>query len=110
MAGKGKGEVEHVGKLTGAAALAAGKQSCSKCGEVKPLGEFHANSARVAGVRSKCKVCVRGNTGKAAQPVAPVADTPPAQAPAAKSLDNKRAQWREAKARARAKAKALQAA
>ena len=89
MAGKGKGEVERVGKLTGAAALAAGKQSCSKCGEVKPLEEFHANSARVAGVRSKCKVCVRGTTGKAAQPVAQVAATPAPQAPAAQAKRTK---------------------
>lgn len=31
---------------------------CSKCGEMKPLSEFHAGAGR-GGVRADCKVCFR---------------------------------------------------
>jgi hypothetical protein len=34
------------------------EKRCSKCGEVKPLSEFHAGQGR-GGVRADCKVCFR---------------------------------------------------
>lgn len=34
-----------------------GKKICKKCGEDKPMSEFHANSAFADGKSSKCKTC-----------------------------------------------------
>lgn len=32
-------------------------KECSECGNIKPLTEFHKDSRRKDGVRSRCKVC-----------------------------------------------------
>ena len=32
-------------------------KACTKCGEVKPLEDFPADSSRTAGYQSECKVC-----------------------------------------------------
>ena len=32
-------------------------KACSKCGEVKPLGEYHKQKGKQDGVRAECKVC-----------------------------------------------------
>lgn len=35
-----------------------GEKSCTKCGEVKPLSEFHQDKNLRSGYRSQCKVCM----------------------------------------------------
>ena len=32
-------------------------KKCNKCGEIKPLNEFHKNSARKDGLQTQCKNC-----------------------------------------------------
>ena len=34
-------------------------KTCTKCGEDKPLSDYHKDKRTVAGVRSDCKICVR---------------------------------------------------
>lgn len=33
-------------------------KTCTKCGETKPLSEFHSDSSKVGGYRNDCKPCV----------------------------------------------------
>jgi len=35
-----------------------GYKRCSKCGEVKPVGEFHKNKYRKDGLQNCCKICM----------------------------------------------------
>jgi hypothetical protein len=34
-------------------------KTCTKCGEAKPLSEYHTDAAKSGGLRHECKVCVR---------------------------------------------------
>ena len=37
--------------------IAEGMKRCSKCGEVKPVGEFYKHKNRKDGLQSQCKQC-----------------------------------------------------
>lgn len=35
------------------------EKTCTRCGETKPVAEFHRNRTRRDGLQSRCKVCQR---------------------------------------------------
>lgn len=46
-----------VSEVRAAAILAAGEKKCSKCGETKPLSEYHADKRNKDGLYGHCKSC-----------------------------------------------------
>ena len=39
-------------------------KKCSKCGLIKPIGDFQADKSKKSGYKSQCKACIKSNPGR----------------------------------------------